>query len=121
MRNWFITAVLTSLLVTGPSIYAATYKWVDENGNIHYSQTPPRGKDKKYERLDIKVPRGGGDSSSPASPTAPGAGSDAGNTDEIIKQQLQDGQAQRSKNCEIAKEQLNVYSVHRRIREPEIC
>jgi hypothetical protein len=39
--------LLTSLLIalaaafTAPSAVAAVYKWVDENGKLHFSQTPP--------------------------------------------------------------------------------
>lgn len=29
------------LLITAPSVMATMYKWVDDEGNIHYSQTPP--------------------------------------------------------------------------------
>jgi S1-C subfamily serine protease len=31
------------LLATTPGLAASVYKWVDENGRVHYSQTPPPG------------------------------------------------------------------------------
>src|SRR6056297_2528217 len=47
----FLFANLLLLLSTG--VCAQTvYKWVDENGDVHYSQTlPPEQNDKAHERL----------------------------------------------------------------------
>ena len=36
----FITSLLFSLVLI--SANAATYKWLDENGNVVYSQQPPK-------------------------------------------------------------------------------
>ena len=41
--------VLTLLLITAGLAQAAMYKWVDENGNVHYGQRPPAGR--PYERM----------------------------------------------------------------------
>lgn len=35
--------------ISGTPLVAATYKWVDEKGAVHYSQTPPANRD--YELL----------------------------------------------------------------------
>src|SRR3569832_229834 len=35
--------------VSGTPLVAATYKWVDDKGAVHYSQTPPANRD--YELL----------------------------------------------------------------------
>lgn len=40
IRN-YLGASLLLLLVTTGYAYAATYKWVDENGQVNYSQYPP--------------------------------------------------------------------------------
>lgn len=32
--------LIAAMLIAAPA-YAATYKWVDKNGKVHYSQTPP--------------------------------------------------------------------------------
>lgn len=43
---WF--ALATAGLIAAP-LFAATYKWVDEKGAVHYSQTPPSAH--KFETL----------------------------------------------------------------------
>lgn len=40
---------LTLLLTTAGLAQAAMYKWVDEDGNVHYGQRPPAGR--PYERM----------------------------------------------------------------------
>ena len=47
--------LLCALLVTS-SAYAETYRWVDENGVVSYSQTPPPSG--QVETLEIRVPAG---------------------------------------------------------------
>jgi len=49
----FLACLLLASLASGPSL-ADLYKWVDENGKVHYTDTPPPGK--KAKRLDLKVP-----------------------------------------------------------------
>ena len=48
------TIALTSLLVTAVCAQAAeVYRWVDENGEVHYSETlPPDFKDKGHDVLN---------------------------------------------------------------------
>jgi len=52
--NNYITLVFIVAvgLFSAPLAYAEIYKWTDENGKIHFSDTPV---DKKAEKLDIKV------------------------------------------------------------------
>ena len=38
-RAWVVGAVLSLCVL--PGAWAAMYKWVDENGQVQYSQTPP--------------------------------------------------------------------------------
>jgi hypothetical protein len=52
------------LLVTTP-VYAQLYKWVDEQGKVHYSDQPPSGKAKNESTLNI--PSQPGTTSSPES------------------------------------------------------
>lgn len=40
------------LLMTSPA-YAQLYKWVDEQGNVHYSDQPAEGKTKSKSKLEI--------------------------------------------------------------------
>lgn len=43
----------TGTLIAAP-LLAATYKWVDEKGNVHYTQTPPPGR--KFDVLRDPAP-----------------------------------------------------------------
>ncbi len=38
-RGWVVAGAL--LVVAVPNAFAAMYKWVDENGRVQYTQTPP--------------------------------------------------------------------------------
>lgn len=69
--------VIYSLLVflaAGPA-HAATYKWVDEDGKVHYSDSPPPGVEAQAvdlpELLTIPAPPAAGPRPQPAPPAAP--------------------------------------------------
>lgn len=51
---FFTLLILSAAIVTAGSAMAAkVYRWVDENGEVHYSETlPPDFKDKKHDTLD---------------------------------------------------------------------
>ena len=49
--HWIAAAALTA---AAPLCLAATYKWVDEKGVVHYSDTPPAGK--PGQKLNIAPP-----------------------------------------------------------------
>ena len=43
----------TAILAAGSAMAAKVYRWVDENGEVHYSETlPPDFEDKKHDELD---------------------------------------------------------------------
>ena len=44
---------LLFLMFVGMPAHAQLYKWVDEQGKIHYSDTPPVEKSKSEKKLDI--------------------------------------------------------------------
>ena len=51
MKSTFL--IICSLLFAAAAI-GAVYKWVDDEGNVHYSDTPPN--DDKKETIDIAPP-----------------------------------------------------------------
>ncbi len=56
-RKHFNLVLITVLIVVGTlfSAHARTYKWTDQDGKIHYSQTkPPEQKEQNFEELAIK-------------------------------------------------------------------
>jgi hypothetical protein len=107
------------VLVMTASAQAATYKWTDKDGNVHYSQKPPA--EANYEKLNIKTPP---PSSSPTpAPAASGTTATGGSGDQesssIIKKEMAKSQEQREKNCAQAKKNLELYMVYRRVREKD--
>jgi len=54
MRTLVKTALLAAFLLTANTAFAAkVYRWVDENGEVHYSESlPPDFKDKTHDELD---------------------------------------------------------------------
>ena len=46
--------LLTTLMIFSSSASAGLYKWVDDEGNVHYSQKRPR--DKQFKRIKAPAP-----------------------------------------------------------------
>lgn len=117
-KFWLTTAF--TLALTGLA-EAATYKWVDKDGNVHYSQQPPAGTN--YEKLKIKTPQPSTDSSAadkPAATSTPASGgTENKRTEAVIKEEVAKGKEIREKNCEQAKKSLELYTVYRRVRDKD--
>jgi len=50
--KYLLTLSSVLLLIASP-VHAQLYKWVDEQGKVHYSDQPPSGKAKSESTLDI--------------------------------------------------------------------
>lgn len=48
-------ALLLALLCAGAAALAQQYRWVDDQGNVHYSDTPP-ARAKSVTKADVKAP-----------------------------------------------------------------
>lgn len=44
-------ALLSVLLFLSGAVFADLYRWVDENGKVHYTDTPPPGNARKSKKL----------------------------------------------------------------------
>jgi hypothetical protein len=109
--------LFTGLLICTAAT-AATYKWVDEKGNVHYSQHPPA--DTNYERMKIEKSRPG--ETPPPAPPASGSTNKAGgssSSSEVVKEELSKNEEIRAKNCEAAKKNLEIYTVYKRYKDKE--
>lgn len=108
-----IIAVLfvSVLMLTGTAQAASLYKWTDEEGNVHYSQTPPEhGQADKMHLKDTTPPQ----NAAPAAAEEPedqGIPEDAG-------QDTAEAQA-RQRNCEIARYNLETYKTSDRLKQPD--
>ncbi len=117
-----LISLVISLAASG-AWAATTYKWLDNNGNVVYSQTPPV--EGPYEIIRIK--QGNSSSSYPAasesteSSTATFSSNRA--EEEKKNQSIQQEQARaeeiRKKNCEAARKNLEAYTVFRRFKQPD--
>ncbi len=116
-RLWLacLAALLPGLL------HAATYKWVDAEGNVVYSQQPPSSGN--YQSL--KVPTGGGLDPQAAqaqreaasnSVSGPARGT---NKDDPVAAVTANSEQVRRQNCEAAKKNLQTYEVYRRVRDKD--
>ena len=102
--------LLTMLMIIAGSASAGLYKWVDNEGNVHYSQKPPR--DKQFKRL--KTPPPAPDDSKPLYQSSKPADKSKGGT---AKAETAKNEKIRAENCEKAKKALTNYQLHRRMRD----
>lgn len=124
MNKHIATALFASLvgIFLPMTVAEATYKWIDENGNVVYSQHPPPSG--KYEALRVKP---GSRRSKPASSDSkPSAGqqwlkdTDSKRTgDKKVKAELDKNKNLRKENCAKARKQLEVYTVYGRIKDKQ--
>lgn len=104
--------LLTTMMIFASSASAGLYKWVDNEGNVHYSQKRPANKQFK----NIKAPPPAPTDSKPLYQSSKPATKASGGTaaDETAK-----NQKIRADNCAKAKKNLNNFQIHRRIRDKD--
>lgn len=112
----FIASLLISLMMASANA-TTTYKWFDDDGNVVYSQQPP--KDRDYET--IKTKRSSPTSSQPK--PAPSAfmvdqqkAEEEADKNHTIQQGVADAEKIRAENCKAAKQNLESYTAFRRVR-----
>ena len=102
---------LTIMILFATSASAGLYKWVDDEGNVHYSQKRPL--DKQYKKLKAPPPAPE-DAKSLYQPITP---KDKPNS---TVQALTDKNLKiRAENCEKAKKNLTNFQIHRRIKDKD--
>lgn len=119
MKHFAKTLFIAGLsLLISTTAQAGMYKWTDEQGNVHYSQQPPR--DKQYEKMKVdKAPRSANTPSESTSATGSGnGGTSSGQNPEskTVEDEISKNAAVRSQNCEAAKKNLQVYQIYRRVK-----
>jgi len=103
--------VLAVLMIFTNSAFAGLYKWVDEEGNVNYSQNPP--KDTSYKTL--KAPPPPPKNSQPAY----SINKEDSAAEDTIKAESAKNAKLREKNCEIGKNNLRSYQTYRRIQNKD--
>ena len=116
MKQLFSIFLFTLLLGTG--VHAGTYKWVDKDGNVVYSQHPPP--EGQYEAIRVKpAPRdsSAADNTRESSKQFLENATTQRKNDAKVKAELKKMQELRKKNCATAKKQLEFYTVYRRKKD----
>lgn len=103
--------LLTIMMIFASSASAGLYKWVDSDGNVHYSQKRPANQ--QFERLKAPAPAPDNakplyKSGTPATKEGKTAAAETAKNKEI-----------RAKNCTQAKKSLSNYQLHRRMRDKD--
>lgn len=103
--------LLTTMMIFASSAFAGLYKWVDSDGNVHYSQKRPANQQFKQ----IKAPPPAPESSKPLYQSFKPAGKSGKTADaETAK-----NKKIRADNCVKAKKNLNNFQIHRRMRDKD--
>lgn len=103
--------LLTTMMIFASSAFAGLYKWIDDEGNIHYSQKRP--KNQQFERLKAPAP-------APSDPKPLYQSiSEPAKTNETAANETAKNNEARATNCADAKKNLNAYQVYRRIRDKD--
>ncbi|HEY9147650.1 MAG TPA: DUF4124 domain-containing protein [Gammaproteobacteria bacterium] len=106
---------IVGLCAVGTGHAATLYKWTDDEGNVHYSQTPPENR--KADQMQIKDSApSGAPSQTPAAEEEQAADeseppADAGQDPKVVEI--------RKRNCETARGNLEVYKTSARIRQAD--
>lgn len=103
--------LLTAIFIFVSSANAGLYKWVDSEGNVHYSQKRPR--DKQYKRL--KAPAPAPEDSKPLYEST----EKADKTAKTLATESAKNEKIRANNCANAKKHLNSYTLYRRFRDKD--
>lgn len=112
-RRILLLVTLLGLVVLTPAQAVSLYKWVDESGRVHYSQTPPDKSAAQSEQMQVK-------DTNPYQTEQEKA--DARKADEA-KPATTDAAAKvvetRAKNCEIARRNMQTFQNSDRVKQPD--
>ena len=106
------TLLLMTMMIFASTSFAGLYKWVDNEGNVTYSQKPPR--EKQYKRL--KAPN---DAPENAKPLYPSTKLRKSKSTTLVTTQTARNEKIRATNCRNAKNNLNSYQLTRRVRDED--
>ncbi len=117
-----LASLLLSLSMLGSSHAGSTYKWINDKGNVVYSQHPP-AEGIKYERIKTISPS----RSSSKSSTAPSLSAResimkdkaAREENALVKKEMDKNNAERAENCKLARDRLRFYQVQRRWKDKD--
>ena len=107
MRILLLTAIM---MIFASSASAGLYKWVDSDGNVHYSQKPPR--EQQYKRLKAPV-------AAPENTKSLYPSTKLNKPENVIATETAKNEKIRATNCLNAKNNLKSYQLTRRVRDKD--
>lgn len=121
VRTYLLAATLTAGLASAtPALAGKLYKWVDEEGNVTYSQVKPPDRQAERMRLPSSVVRDDGAREKLDSLTdkAGEAGKDR-EFEENHASAMQQRKERLKKNCEIARENMRILKTSSRVQDKD--
>lgn len=112
-RRILLLVTLLGLAALVPAQAVSLYKWVDESGRVHYSQTPPDKSAAQSEQMQVKDTNPYQAEQQKAD-TAEAKESEPTTTDaaaQVVET--------RKKNCEIARQNLQTYQNSARVKQAD--
>ncbi len=115
-----LASILLSLFISGSSYAVSTYKWIDSDGHVVYSQRPPAD-GTRYEHIQTIAPSRSGSESHTASSARESIMQDEVKRKEnaLVKKEMEKNAAERDKDCKLAKNHLRFYQVQRRWKDKD--
>ncbi|MFV2059275.1 MAG: DUF4124 domain-containing protein [Gammaproteobacteria bacterium] len=118
MKHGLILVLTLLSFIVSTSTYATLYKSVDADGNVSYSQTPP--KSGNYEKIKVQkfkpVPAAEAAKKSQAAKETFEKGKQARNEDDLLKIEKDKNKKIQQENCEIAKKNLRLFTIFKRLK-----
>lgn len=122
--HYLLRGLLLGAALLPAAVGAATYKWVDDEGNVNYSQMPPPSGD--YERISGAAtggPRSGsGEETMEKLRDAVSdvdAESEQARKEAEVERTIAENEKVREQNCEAARKNLEIYTTYRRFRDKD--
>lgn len=103
--------LLTTMMIFASSASAGLYKWVDDEGNVHYSQKRPANQQFKRLKAPPPAPQG-------SKPLYQSVDKAADSTNAVAAE-TEKNEKIRADNCAKAKRNLSNYQINRRIRDKD--
>lgn len=118
MKN-LIVLQITVFMFMAPilPVHAAMYKYIDSDGNVSYSQTPPA--DQPYKTIKSKVYKPVTKKARAKTKSAKESiqsGTDSKTGDKIVDDELAKNKKLRAENCKKAKQNLELFTVYKRLK-----
>ncbi len=109
MASWLRCASLALLSITGASLHAGVYKWVDEQGKVHYGDRPESAQSQQLQIQSAPPPDPDAVERMERSQRMLNEYSDDQAEQKKKREAREQEEARRKANCELARKRLDDY------------